>query len=40
MKKIFKSCALNLPTDGSEDNLVHCLKEDKFCKSEKEILQS
>ena len=40
MKKFFKSCALNLPTDVSEDNLVHCLKEDKFCKSEKEILRS
>ena len=40
IKKFFKSCALNLAIDGSEDNLIHCFKEGEPCKSGKEILQS
>ena len=40
MKKIIKSCALNLATDGSKDNLIHCFKEDEPCKAIKEILKN
>ena len=29
--KSFKSCGLNLKTDGSEDRLVQCLKEGQPC---------
>ena len=29
--KSFKSCGLNLKTDGSEDHLIHCFKEDQPC---------
>ena len=29
--KSFKSCGLNLKTDGSEDHLIHCFKEGQFC---------
>ena len=39
MKKIIRSCALNLATDGSKDNLIHCFKEDEPCKAIKEILK-
>ena len=31
---------MNLATDGSEDNLIHCFKEGEPCKAGKEILQS
>ena len=40
IKKSFKSSTLNLATDGSEDNLIHCFEEDEPCKARKEILQS
>ena len=40
MKKIIKSRALNLATDGSKDNLIHCFKEDEPCKAIKEILKN
>ena len=40
MKKIIRSCALNLATDGSKDNLIHCFKEDEPCKAIKEILKN
>ena len=29
--KSFKSCGLNLKTDGSEDHLIHCFKEGQPC---------
>ena len=40
MKKIIKSCALNLATDGSKKKLIHCFKEDEPCKAIKEILKN
>ena len=40
MKKIIRSCALNLATDGSKDNLIHCFKEDEPYKAIKEILKN
>ena len=40
MKKNIRSCALNLATDGSKDNLIHCFKEDEPCKAIKEILKN
>ena len=40
IKTSFKSCALNLNTDGSEDDLIHCFKEKEPCKAEREILKS
>ena len=30
----FKSCALTLAVDGSEDGLMHCLKPSQFCHSD------
>ena len=38
---IYKSserCALNLSTDGSEDDMIHYFKKDQPCKTGKEIL--
>ena len=35
----FKGCALNIKTDGSEDDLIHCFKEDQPCSTGKEILK-
>ena len=40
IKTSFKSCALNLNTDGSEDDLIHCFKEKEPCKAGREILKS
>ena len=40
VKTSFKSCALNLNTDGSEDDLIHCFKEKEPCKTGREILKS
>ena len=40
IKTSFKSCALNLATDGSEDDLIHCFKEKEPCKAGREILKS
>ena len=40
IKKSYKSSALNLATDGSEDNLNHCFKEGEPCKAREKILQS
>ena len=34
VNKSFKSCALNLATDGLEDNLIHCFKEGQACKAD------
>ena len=31
----FKSWSSHLATDGSEDNLIHCFKEDGPCKANK-----
>ena len=27
----FKSCALNLKSDGNEDHLIHCFKDNQPC---------
>ena len=34
VNKSFKSCALNLATDGLEDNLIRCFKEGQTCKAD------
>jgi len=39
IKKSFKSCALTVATDGSEDDEIHCLKEDQPCYPAMEILK-
>ena len=31
IKSSFKSCALNFAIDGSEDELIHCFKENQPC---------
>ena len=31
IKLSFKSCALNIAIDGSEDELIHCFKENQPC---------
>ena len=36
----FKSCGLNLNTNGSEDGLIHCFKEDEPCQNGREHLIS
>ena len=36
----FKVRALNLATDGSEVQLIHCLIKDRPCKAGKEVLEN
>ena len=31
IKSSFKSCSLNIAIDGSEDELIHCFKENQPC---------
>ena len=31
IKSSFKNCALNIVIDGSEDELIHCFKENQPC---------
>ena len=31
IKSSFKSCALNIAIDGSEDELIHCFNESQPC---------
>jgi len=38
IKKSFSSCALNLPVDGSKDDMIHCLKEGQPCSSGRSML--
>ena len=38
--KSFKTCALNLPVDGSEDHFIHCFKEGQPCEAGARHLQS
>ena len=40
IKTSFKSCALNLAIDGTEDGKIHCFKEGQPCHKGKEILES
>ena len=40
IKTAFKSCALNLPVDGSNDDAIHCFKEGQPCSSGKAILHA
>ena len=37
--KSFKSCGLNLKTDGSEDHLIHCFKEGQSCANGLDMLK-
>ena len=38
--KSFKSCALNLAVDGSEDSVIHCFKKGQICEARSEHLQA
>ena len=38
--KSFKSCALNLAVDGSEDSVIHCFKKGQPCEAGSEQLQA
>ena len=38
--KSFKSCALNLAVDGSEDSVIHCFKKGQPCEARSEQLQA
>ena len=40
IKKSFKTCALNLPVDGSQDSDIHCFKEGQLCAAGLTSLQS
>jgi len=40
IKRSFKSCALNLPVDGSDDDIIHCFKDKQPCSSGKAILDA
>ena len=31
--KSFKTCAHNLPVDGSQDSFIHCFKKDQPCEA-------
>ena len=37
--KSFKSCGLNLATDGSEDGQIHCFRKDSSCSIGAALLQ-
>ena len=39
IKRSFKSCALNIKADGSEDDDIHCFKESQPCAAGKEMLK-
>ena len=39
IKTSFKLCALNLATEGAEDEKTHCFKEGQPCHKGKEILE-
>ncbi len=38
IKNSFKSCAITTPVDGSEDNAIHCFKEDQPCTAGRSLL--
>ena len=40
IKRSFKSCALNINVDGSEDDVIHCFKESQPCEAGREMLKS
>ena len=40
IKRSFKSCALNIKVDGSEDDDIHCFKESQPCAAGKEMLKT
>ena len=40
IKQSFKSCALNINVDGSEDDVIHCFKESQPCEAGREMLKS
>ena len=35
----FKSCALNFPTDGFQDNIINCLKSQQPCEAGEKMLR-
>ena len=37
--KSFKACALNIPVDGSEDEIIHCFKKNQLYHSGFEMLK-
>ena len=37
--KSFRSCGLNLKTDGSEDHLIHCFKDGQPCANGLDMLK-
>ena len=39
ISRSFKSCALNLKNDGSEDNMIHCFKNGQPCSACASLLQ-
>lgn len=40
IKKSLTSCALNVPVDGSEDDAIHCFKEEQPCSTGLAVLKS
>ena len=40
IKRSFTSCALNLPVDGSNDDIIHCFKEGQPCSTGRAMLQT
>ena len=40
IKKSFKSCGLNINVDGSEDDVIHCLKQAQPCAAGRDMLKS
>ena len=39
ISKSFKSCALNLAVDGTEDSMIHCFKKGQPCEAGSDQLQ-
>ena len=39
IKKSFKSCGVNLPIDGTEDDSIHCFKEGQPCEEGRRMLR-
>lgn len=37
IKQLFKSCALNINVDGSEDNVIHYFEESQPCAANAKI---
>lgn len=40
IKRLFKSCTLNVNVDVTEDDFIHCFKESQPCAAGRQLLKS